>query len=54
LYEIQKTGHANQRDINAILFKLCRFNHSKPVGVQTSEVDAKLAPVNVGLWNFVC
>jgi hypothetical protein len=24
------------------------FNHYKMAGVQTSEVDAKLAPVNVG------
>jgi hypothetical protein len=24
------------------------FRHSKMVGIQTSEIDAKLAPVNVG------
>jgi hypothetical protein len=24
------------------------------VDVQTSEMDAKLAPVNVGPWNYVC
>jgi hypothetical protein len=29
------------------------FNHSKMVDVQTSEMDATLAPVNVRTWNFV-
>jgi hypothetical protein len=29
------------------------FNHSKMADVQTSEVNAKLASVNVGPWNFV-
>jgi hypothetical protein len=29
------------------------FNHSKIADVQTSEVDAKLAPVNMGPWNLV-
>jgi hypothetical protein len=29
------------------------FNHSKMAVVQTSEGDSKLAPVNVGSWNFV-
>jgi hypothetical protein len=28
------------------------FNHYKMADVQTSEVDAKLAPVNVGPRNF--
>jgi hypothetical protein len=30
----------------------CSFNHSKMVDVQTTEVDAKLSPVNVGLRNL--
>jgi hypothetical protein len=29
------------------------FKHSKMADVQISEVDAKLAPVNVGPSNFV-
>jgi hypothetical protein len=29
-------------------FLIPSFNHSKMADVQTSEVDAKLAPVNVG------
>jgi hypothetical protein len=29
------------------------FNHSK-MDIQTSEVDAKPVPVNVGPWRFIC
>jgi hypothetical protein len=35
-------------------FLISSFKHSKIVDVQTSDVDAKLSPVNVGPLNFVC
>jgi hypothetical protein len=46
-YEIQLGGHAIEGGLDACFFKSCSFNHSKMADVQTSEVDAKLAP-NVG------
>lgn len=36
------------------LISLHSFNHTKIEDVQTSELDAKLVPVNAGSCNFVC
>jgi hypothetical protein len=47
-YEIQYGGYAIEGDFDAVLLSRT-FKHSKMADVQTSEVDAKLAPVNVGL-----
>jgi hypothetical protein len=47
-YEIQYGDHATEDDLDA-----CCYNHSKMADVQTFEVGAKLAPVNVGPWDFV-
>jgi hypothetical protein len=47
-YEIQLGGHSIEGDLDAVLFNPVPSNHSKMADVHTSEVDAKLAPVNMG------
>jgi hypothetical protein len=32
---------------------VCSFNHSKMADVETSQMDTKLAPVNVETWNYI-
>jgi hypothetical protein len=52
-YEIQQGGHAIEGDIDNHNFWSNSFNHSKISDIQTSQVDAKLAPVNLRPLNFV-
>jgi len=50
-YEIQYWSHGIEADLDAIILNpiaACIQNSS-----QTPEVDANLAPVNLGPWNFV-
>jgi hypothetical protein len=37
-----------------LYFLIRSFYHSKMADVQVYEVDAKLAHISVGPWNFVC
>jgi hypothetical protein len=54
-YEIQQKGHATGGDLAIyIYFFISSFNQFKMADVQTSEMDAKLVPVNVGPSNFMC
>jgi hypothetical protein len=54
-YEIQQNDHATGGDLVIyIFFLISSFNQSKMADVQTSEMGAKLVPVNVGPLNFVC
>jgi hypothetical protein len=46
-------GHAIGGDLDAIIFNAVAANMPKIVDVRTSELDAKLAEVNVGPWYFV-
>jgi hypothetical protein len=55
-YKIHKEVHAIEGDLDAVLFNPVPStipNHSKMAEVQTSEMDAKLAPVNMGQLSFV-
>jgi hypothetical protein len=47
-----KFSHATEGDLGVILL-YHGFKYSKMMVVQTSEVNAKLAPVNLGLSNVV-
>jgi hypothetical protein len=53
-YEIQLGGHDTEGDINAIIFNPVASTVPKWWTFMTSDVDAKLAPVNVGPCNFTC
>jgi hypothetical protein len=46
-YEIQYGDHATEGDLDAVIFNFS-FNDCKIADVQTSELCAKLALVNVG------
>jgi hypothetical protein len=46
-------GHAIGGDLDAIIFNSVAASMLKIVYVRTSELDAKLAEVNVGPWYFV-
>jgi hypothetical protein len=48
-HEIQQGGHATEGDLYTVTnLQTCGFIYSEIAYVQTSEVAAKLAPVNVG------
>jgi hypothetical protein len=42
-YEIQQGSHASEDNLD-----YRSFNHYKMANIQTSEMDAKLEPVNMG------
>jgi hypothetical protein len=46
-HKIQQRGHTIAGDLDDTFLSL-NFNHSKMAKIQTSEVDAKLEPFNVG------
>jgi hypothetical protein len=47
LYEAQQGGNAIEGNINATVLSR-NFNYSKMADIQTSEMDEKLEPSNVG------
>jgi hypothetical protein len=47
-YEIQYAGHAIEGNLEAVHFNPVSSTIPNMADVQTSEVDAKLAPVNMG------
>jgi hypothetical protein len=53
-YEIQLGRYTIERSVNAVIFNTVFSNNPKTVDIQTSEVDAKLALVNVVPRNVVC
>jgi hypothetical protein len=53
-YETQYEGRANEDELETTVFNPLSFSRHKLAGDETSAVDVKLAPVNVGQWNFVC
>jgi hypothetical protein len=47
-HKIHQGGHTVDSELGAIFFKFHSFKHSKMAEFQTSEVDSKLEPVNLG------
>jgi hypothetical protein len=48
-YDIKYKSHATQNDLRAMIFNPVSSNHSDMADVQTFEVDAKSAAVEVTL-----
>jgi hypothetical protein len=47
-FKIQYGRHTIEGNLEAIIFNAVVCNHSKMADVQTTKVDAKLAPINAG------